>query len=136
MDPLSKLFYYWRVGGVNELATAQKTINSTDNGQSYFGSPTQKCLIAINYAAVWWLMCMFNELVQTWRLICWGRGVTNLAHLILQWKLWSFKVTWWYILGMKLKEWVFIGYGFVGSPRLKHWKINIPNGDIWIKYKT
>lgn len=61
MGPLSKLFYYWRVGGVNELATVQKTINSTDNGQSYFGSPTQKCLIAINYTAVCdWCACLMN----------------------------------------------------------------------------
>lgn len=52
MDALSKLFYYWRVGGVNELATVQKTINCPDNEQSAFGSPTQKCLIAINYAVV------------------------------------------------------------------------------------
>lgn len=53
MGLLSKLFYYRRVGGVNELAAVQKAINNTDNAQSYLGSPTQKCLIAINYAAVW-----------------------------------------------------------------------------------
>jgi len=38
MGPLSKLFYYWNLGGVNELATVQKAINGTDKEESYAAS--------------------------------------------------------------------------------------------------
>lgn len=81
MGSLSKLFYYWKLGGVNELATVQKAINGTDNGESYPASTALQYLIAINFTEIEWLMCTVNESVKIQRLICWE--VTSSAHLIL-----------------------------------------------------